>query len=841
MQDSLVEVGAEFPVNSILSELKKSLATNNCVILSAPPGAGKSTIVPLALLNDFIGGDSKIIMLQPRRAAVKAVARRISTLFQQKTGALVGWQIRGEKCLSKATRIEIVTEGILIRKLINDPDLTGYSMIIFDEFHERGIHSDFGLTIALDIQKFLRPELKILVMSATLDVEKIKTFLNAPVVTCNVRKYPVEISYSNSSLKYNELNLNIAKTALDILKREHGGMLIFLPGAYNINAVAAIMMNNLPTDVVMTKIYGNLSSDEQDFALTPAAPGYRKLVLATNIAETSLTIQGIRIVIDSGYVKKNIFDLSIGLPALKTVRISKASAEQRSGRAGRLMPGICIRMWTEFEHRALSDYDSPEITVADLTPLCLDLAAWGSQPQQLNWLDAPPDAALIVSNELLMKLGAIDSQLRLTKLGREMSALPIHPRLAAMILHANTLNLAPLAAEIAAVIEERSMLFNDYSSSVNLNTIILYMRQFNDLDNHNIRRDDYRRFAVIRNQLLQLMGCKYSACNIELTGVLLAYAYPDRIAKKRQSGGLTYLLTSGRGASLAEYVPIVTADWLVAAKLDAGAVDAKIMLAAAISEDCIYKYFTDQISTNDEIIFDNEKKQLSLIKTTKLGAITLKTTTFHNPDSMTYQTAVLQVIRKYGFKIVSFDAQVMNILQRLQYAHNNSPNEWLDWSDAGLITRLEEWLMPFLSRVKTFNDVMNVNFSTAIIAAEGYAKIKKLDNDYPERFTVPSGNTVKIDYSGNVPEIAVKIQEMYGCKLHPAIKHGSLKLKVSLLSPASRPVQITSDITSFWRGSWELVKKEMKGRYPKHFWPDSPENAIPLRSGLQRRAASPEK
>lgn len=833
-----VKYDTELPVTKILPQLREFLTENNRLILSAPPGAGKTTVVPTALLSEPWARDSRIIIMQPRRAAVKAVAKHISRLLDSKPGDLVGWQIRGEKFISKHTRIEIVTDGILVRRMQRDPALSGYGIVIFDEFHERGIYSDFSLTMALDIQENLRPDLKLLVMSATLEVERLKEFLNAPAITCSGRVFPIENRYSPVPVKRNEMVQNIVKTTLRLLEHESGSILVFLPGASEINTAAVLLQSSLPQDTIIARLYGNLSQQEQDMALTPAKNGCRKVVLATNIAETSLTIEGISIVIDSGMVRKNQYDVGIGIPTLRTVRISKASAEQRRGRAGRMMPGICIRMWSEYEQQSLSAFDLPEITETDLTPLCLELAAWGSSPEQLRWLDSPPEAAVNAGNKLLQELGALDMKNCITAFGRELVRLPVHPRLAAMLIQAEKLEMVPLAAEIAAIIEEREF-YREGDNITDLGLKIVRLRQFeHSAYDNGVLSGVCHRIIHIRNQLLQLLDCKYKELDVESVGLLLAFAYPDRIGRQRHSGGLNYLLSSGRGATFSVNDPLVSCKWIVAGRLDGAGVDARIMLAASIKESSLKEHFASSFKTTDDIQYDQERKQFTFVRNTRLKAIILKSTPLNNPSPENYAVAIIDFIRNYGLQVIDFDDETTRLLHRLRFARKSSPEEWPDWSEITMIERLDEWLRPLLGTTKSLNELKDINLKNAIIMFAGYPTIRKLDCDFPERFTVPSGSSIRIDYSGDIPGIAVKLQEMYGCSLHPAINHGMIKLKVTLLSPAMRPVQITSDVPGLWRGSWTLIQKEMKGRYPKHFWPDKPENELPSNRSVRRKISS---
>ena len=759
----------DLPIVKVLPELQEALRSGRRAVLSAPPGTGKTTLTPQSFLNEPWMNGKRILMLEPRRAAARAAACRIASLLGEEPGQTVGWRIRGENKIGRNTRIEIVTEGILTRQLQSDPELAGVGMIIFDEFHERSLNADLGLALCLDIQEGLRDDLRLLVMSATLDVAAVTAMLGAcRSIHAEGRVFPVETRW-NSAPELRDL---------------------------------------------------------------PPPPGKRKVVLSTNIAETSLTIEGVRMVVDGGYAKTALFDPSTGMTALRTVHISKASAEQRRGRAGRMEPGICCRLWSEHDHLRLEDFSRPEIYEADLAPLCLELALWGTEANRLRWLDPPPEAALNTSAELLRELGAIDHDRRITAAGKQLAALPVHPRLGSMLLHASKLRLTALGCEIAALLEERDIAGHQSLAGTDLRTRLQMLR--GDSDAANALSGTRRQVLTIRDQLLRILGEKYQPQDFDHAGLLAAFAYPDRIGKKRKPGSLNYLLSGGRGARFAEAESVASSDFIVAARLDGAGADAKIQLAAPVTEAELREHFADMITTVDSMRFDRERQAAALVRETRMGALTLNTAPLNNPDPELIAAAIAEGIKEAGLQVLPWSEEAVSMRERVSFARKLAPDLWPDWSDETMLHSLDVWLKPFLAGIRSFDALKKLDLKTVLNTALGYELSSRLEREFPAYFTVPTGSRIRIDYSTDEPELPVRVQEMFGCAVHPSIGGGRIKLRVRLLSPAMRPIQITSDLPAFWHGSWELVKKEMKGRYPKHHWPDNPAEADPTRKAKPR-------
>lgn len=823
----------DLPIVKVLPELLDALRSGRRAVLSAPPGTGKTTLTPQSFLNEPWLNGKRIIMLEPRRAAARAAACRIAALLGEEPGQTVGWRIRGENRIGRNTRIEIVTEGILTRQLQSDPELSGVGMVIFDEFHERSLNADLGLALCLDMQEGLRDDLRLLVMSATLDVAATTTLLgNCRSIHAEGRVFPVETRW-NSSPELRDLPAAAARTVLRLLQDESGSILVFLPGAGEISAAAGFLHGRVGDDVIIAPLHGSLDRQSQDAALLPPPRGRRKVVLSTNIAETSLTIEGVRMVVDGGYAKTALFDPSTGMTALRTVRISKASAEQRRGRAGRMEPGICCRLWSEHDHLRLEDFSRPEIYEADLAPLCLELALWGAEAGSLRWLDPPPEAALNASAELLCELGAIGHDRRITAAGKQLAALPVHPRLGSMLLHAGKLRLSALGCEIAALLEERDIAGSQSLAGTDLRTRLQMLR--GDSENSAGTLSGTRRQVLtIRDQLLRILGEKYQQHDFDHAGLLAAFAYPDRIGKKRKPGSLNYLLSGGRGARFAEAESVSSSEFIVAARLDGAGADAKIQLAAPVTEAELRQHFSDMITAVDSMRFDRERQAAAIVRETRLGALVLNSAPLNNPAPELIAAAIIEGIRETGLQVLPWSDETASLRERVNFAKKLSPDVWPDWSDEALLHLLDDWLKPFLAGIRSFDALKKLELKTVLNTALGYELSSRLEREFPERFTVPTGSNIRIDYSTDEPELPVRVQEMFGCAVHPAIGGGRIKLRVRLLSPAMRPIQITSDLPAFWHGSWELVKKDMKGRYPKHYWPDNPAEADPTRRAKPR-------
>jgi ATP-dependent helicase HrpB len=828
------------PIEDALPALRQALADHSSAVLQAPPGAGKSTRVPLAMLDERWLGSQKIVMLEPRRLAARAVATRMAQTLGESVGTTVGFRTRLETRVSAETRIEVVTEGILTRWLQNDAALEGIGLVIFDEFHERSIHADLGLALCLDAQHTLREDLKLLVMSATLDGKAVASLLDeAPIVTSEGRNFPVDIRWSATDAAIRaqrsmrgepRIEDQIASVIVRAIAEESGDVLAFLPGQGEIRRTQSLLESrDLPKSVRLFPLYGELGGDLQDDALQRSPPGHRKVVLATNIAETSLTIEGVRVVIDSGLARRAAFDPASGMSRLETVRISRASAEQRCGRAGRLEPGVCYRLWTQTEHAALAAQTLPEIAQADLAPLALELAGWGVRdPNTLRWLDSPPSAAFAQAVDLLKQLGAIAADGRITAHGREMTKLSAHPRLAHMILRSQDWGLQDIALIIAALLGERDLLrFSGTDRNVDLR-VRLDVLQDSRSGPSTAQVDSGTRQRIKRtiDQLQRQLGAntKRIPSGDEEVGRLLALAYPDRIAQSRGSGG-RYLLSNGRGAHLPPAQSLAQQEFLVIADLDAGDRDALIRLAAPISRSALEHDFSDAIEIRDRIEWDSREQAVAARREHWLGALRLEEARLQRTDPTALTQAVLVGIREMGLQCLPWTKESKYLQQRLLFAratHSREPNPWPDVSDATLAATTEQWLAPWLSNVTRREHLARLDMHAVLSSFVDWNLQQRLNTYAPTHFTVPSGSRIPIDYGSDSPTLAVRLQEMFGLHETPRIAEGQVPLTIALLSPAHRPVQITKDLASFWARGYSEVKKDLKGRYPKHYWPDDP-------------------
>lgn len=807
---------SDLPVRAVLPVLLDALRTTGRAVLAASPGAGKTTLVPPALLADLPEG--KIILLEPRRVAARAAARRIAALLGEEVGARVGYIVRGESCRSPRTRLLVVTGGVLLRMLQDDPELAGVNTVIFDEFHERSLENDLDLALTLDIRRNLRPELRLLVMSATLEIEAVSRLLdNAPVIDAPGRCFPVELRWSNDSVDRFHPAPAVARAVLGLYRETAGDLLAFLPGMKEIQETAGLLRPVLPADALLLPLHGALTVREQDAALAPPPAGKRKIVLSTNVAESSLTIDGITAVVDSGLEKRLRYSPSAGISFLETCRISKASASQRSGRAGRTCPGIALRLWSELDHRALPERTTPEILDCDLAGFALELAAWGTAPEMLAWIDAPPAAGLAAARRMLVELGALDSDFRLTPHGRRLAELPLHPRLGMMLLCAAELDLAPLAAELAALLEERDP-FRNFTSA-DLAERLRAMRR---------RSADYRVQRAIRDQLLAILGIRYREQDPEHAGIPIAFAYPEWIGRARGRHSRNYLLAGGTGAALAEHDDLADSEFLAVARLDGGqGREPAIRLAARIDAAELEAAFGDRIETRLRVGYDADRDRAYARKERRFGAILLGSTPAE-PPAGTIPVALLEAAVARGIELPPAEAvNARALIDKVRFAARIDGEDYPDWSSENLVRILPGLVLPFLEEARSLNDLKRLEWLRIFEHALGPEKLRRLRSLYPDSFVTPAGISHRIDYSGETPSLAAPVQEFYGVKTHPTVGRARLPLKLELLSPARRPVQITTDLPGFWRGSWELVKKEMKGRYPKHFWPDNPAEALP--------------
>lgn len=834
--------GSGLPIEEALPALREALRRRAAAVLRAPPGAGKTTRVPLALLGEPWLAGRKAVVLEPRRLAARAAAHRMAAMLGERVGETVGYRVRMDTRVGPRTRIEVVTEGVLTRLLQSDPALEGVGLVVFDEFHERSLHADLGLALALQSQSLLREDLRILVMSATLDGAAVAALLDdAPVVASEGRAHPVETRYLPRPAG-GPLEPLVARTALEALEREPGDVLVFLPGQGEIRRVEERLLEAGPgPGVRVAPLYGNLSQEEQDRAIAPSPPGARKVVLATSIAETSLTIEGVRVVVDSGRMRVPRFSPRTGMTRLETVPVTRASAEQRRGRAGRVGPGVCYRLWTEPEQHGLVPHAPPEILSADLAPLALELAAWGvADPGELRWLDPPPAAALAQARELLAQLGALDAGGALTPHGRRMAAFGTHPRLAHMLLRGEELGLGGLACETAALLEERDLFRGEGElPDADLRLRLEALRGGRGGPSHRGRRVDpgtLRRVRDAARHWREALGVRgRDGGEVEQAGLLLALAYPDRIAQKRPGKPGRFLLRNGRGAVLVGAQALADAPYLVAAELDGQGRESRVFLAAPLAEDDLELHFAEQVETEESVAWDPEAGAVRARRRERLGALVLREAPLADPDPEATAAALLEGIAREGIEALPWTKESRRLRERLVFLHRLDP-EWPDASGAALLATLPEWLGPHLYGLRRRDEVQRLDIGEILLARLPWARRAALDELAPTHLTVPSGSRIPIDYSDpEAPVLAVRLQEVFGMTETPRVARGRVPLTLHLLSPAHRPVQVTRDLESFWSTTYFEVKKDLKGRYPKHYWPDDPLQAEPTRRVRPRR------
>lgn len=834
----------DLPINEALPALARALARGRRVLLQAPPGAGKSTIVPLSLLNSAWLSGRKIIMLEPRRIAARAVASRMAQLLGEPVGKTVGFRTRLDTRVGRDTRIEVLTEGILTRMLQEDSALGQIGCVIFDEFHERSLNADLGLALCIESQQNLRDDLRLIVMSATLDLQPLARLLeDAPIVTASGRSFDVETHYvaRRAELYLEQQIAQVVRTAL----REHNGdILCFLPGAAEIRRVQrALEDTGLEAGVQVLPLYGELAGAAQDAALAPAAPGHRKIVLATTIAETSLTIEGIGIVVDSGLRRYAEFDPATGMSHLVTAKLSQAAAEQRRGRAGRLSSGHCYRLWSEGTQVSLAPQTAPEIMQADLAPLALELSCWGAaDAASLRWLDPPPTAPLAQARGLLRQLEAIDAGNRITPHGRALATVGAHPRLAHLLIKAREWGAPRLACDLAAILSERDILrAAPGARDVDLRLRVAVLRGNVGALPPGITADTRALTQAKRSsadwQREYARGIQETGDPHELTGTLLALAYPDRVGRARGETG-RYLLANGRGAHFAEPQALAKAEFIVAAALDGAEREAKIFLAAPIRLVDLERQFSAQIADRTEIVWDEHEQAVRARRERRLGALLLESSDIRSPDPQALLNAALTGLRQLGIGALPWNKDLRQWQARVmlmqQYAVP-APAPWPDLSDAALAATLEEWAPPWISGLVRRDHFARMDLNNALRSRLSYAQGAVLEREAPTHFVVPSGSRIPIDYlDGEVPTLSVRLQEMFGLQATPSIAGGRLPLLLKLLSPAGRPAQITRDLVSFWNRGYHEVKKDLKGRYPKHYWPEDPYTAQPTRRARPR-------
>ncbi|PLP57226.1 ATP-dependent helicase HrpB [Mesorhizobium loti] len=798
----------DLPVTTVLPALTSALAGGNSAVLVAPPGAGKTTLVPLALLEASWLGSGKIVLLEPRRLAARAAARRMAALLGEEPGGNVGYAMRMEKRTSAKTRILVVTEGVLARMILDDPELPGVSAVIFDEFHERSLDGDFGLALALDIQGALRPDLRLLVMSATLDGARVAKLLSgAPVIESEGRSFPVEIRYEErpAGMPIEEATAKAVRTAL---ADEPGSVLAFLPGQREIERTAAQLEGRVGADTDIVPLYGQLDGKAQDAAIRPAAEGRRKVVLATAIAETSITIDGVRVVIDSGLSRLPKYEPASGLTRLETVRASRASAEQRAGRAGRTQPGVAIRLWRAEQTAALPAFTPPEILEADLSGLMLDCAAFGvADPASLAFLDTPPAPALAEARALLKALHAVDDAGRLTEAGSAMRKLALPVRLAHMVAEAANVGRASDAARLAVLLTERG-LGGDSAD--------LERRLMRFVSDRSPRANSAR-------QLADRLARTSSSTEPETgtVGAILLNAWPDRVAKARGERG-RFVLANGSGAMLDVADPLAGETFLVVADLQGKAQNARITAAAPVSEPEIREALSDRIETRRETSFDREKRSVRVRETVRLGAIVLSERMLPAPTGADANNAVIEAVREHGVALLPWSKEAESLRNRLAWLHRGLGAPWPDMTDEALVERLDDWLAPFLTGEAALDAISSGALTSGLTALVPHDLQRRIDTLAPTHFDAPSGSHVPVRYDGEAPVLAIRVQELFGLDRHPSIANGTVPLTLELLSPAHRPIQMTRDLPGFWRGSWADVRSDMRGRYPKHVWPENP-------------------
>jgi len=811
---------APLPIDPILDRLRSALAAHASAVLVAPPGAGKTTRVPLALMEEGWLDGRRILVLEPRRIAARAAAQRMAHSLSESIGERIGLRTRMVSNTGPKARIEVITEGVFSRMILEDPELAGISAVLFDEFHERSLDADLGLALALDCQRALRDDLRILAMSATLDGARVAQLLGgAPVIACEGRAFPVETRYLGRDANA-RLEDQMTDAVMRALRAERGSVLAFLPGQREIRKVEQQLNDHIKDPAVMVApLYGAMDMAAQDRALEPAPRGLRKVVLASSIAETSITIEGIRIVIDSGVARLPRFEPDVGITRLETVRVSRAAADQRRGRAGRTEPGVCYRLWDEPQTQSLTAFAEPEIRSADLAGLLLDCAEWGTaDPGSLAWLDPPSDAAIDAARKELIELEALDSEGRITAVGRRLRSLPLPPRLARMTISAAEAGHAQTAAEIAAVIVERGLGGNDVDLACRLES---FRRD------HSRRARDMGRLAAGWARMASGgRSLKDPPGDISLAR-LLALAFPERIGKARGAPG-QFLLANGRGANLDATHPLARSRFLVAAELSGTAASTRILLAAAADETDIFAFAGKRIRQRDEVEFDEHAAALRSRHVRRLDALML--TNEPRPVVANEVTARLlaEGVAKLGLDRLPWSKAQIQLRHRVGFLRAAGEKEWPDLQDEALAAAAVDWLAPFLLDKTKLSEISVNDLDTALNALLPWNLRVRLQQQAPTHFEAPTGNRHAIDYAtAGAPALHIRVQELFGLTRHPAIGDGKLPLTLHLLSPAHRPIQITSDLPGFWKGSWAAVRAEMKGRYPRHLWPEDPTTASP--------------
>jgi len=816
------------PIDSALPELAAALRARNAAVLVAPPGAGKTTRVPLILAGADWIKNRRILVLEPRRLAARAAAERMAQTLGERVGETVGLRVRFGSKVSRKTRIEIVTEGIFTRLILDDPMLDGVAAVLFDEFHERSLDADLALALARDAQQGLREDLRLLVMSATIDGARVGALLgDAPVIESAGRAFPVATRYAGRDTR------NIEQQMVDVIARalraDHGSLLAFLPGAAEIRRTLSLLENRTDASTDVVALFGALAGDEQMRAIAPAAPGRRKIVLATSIAETSITIEGVRIVVDSGLSRVPRYEPDVGVTRLETVRVSRAAADQRRGRAGRTEPGLCYRLWDEPQTAALEPFARPEILAADLSSFALDLAAWGTGADKLAFLDPPPRAAMTEANTLLAELGAIDDDGRITDEGRHLRRLPLPPRLARMVVDAAAEGSADQAAEIAALITERGLGGDDLDLRARLDAL---------RRDRSGRARDARAMAARWAEIAAPSPAPSSAAGEQMSvGTMIALAYPERIAKSRGGAAGSFVLANGRGALIVSTSPLSREPFLAVAELAGSAAQGRILSAAPITLDEIEARFAGRIEARDEVTFDAASLSLRGRRSRRLGAIALSDRPMPVAPGDDTAQKLADGTAGIGIARLPWTKALRQWRDRVLFLRLSEGDEWPDLSDAALAKTAREWLAPALAGKTTLGELTGDELDLALSNLLPWPLKRRLDAEAPTHFEAPTGSRVAIDYeAAGGPKISIRVQELFGLTRHPSIAGGKIPLLIELLSPAHRPVQMTRDLPGFWRGSYAAVRAEMRGRYPRHPWPDDPAAAPATRRAKSRKS-----
>ena len=818
----------DLPVSEIIPEVKKHLSSSNSLIIQAPPGAGKSTLLPLALLDEPWLAGKKIIMLEPRRLATKSIAQRMADMLGEDVGKTVGYRIRFESAISNQTRLEVITEGILTRMMHQDNALEEVGLVIFDEFHERNLFSEVALALAREVQQVLRPDLRILLMSATIDAEQLSQLLGSKVIQSQGRQYPVEVNYLNEVDEY-AIGEDTARQIIPLTKKHQGDFLVFLPGQGEIKKTEEILKRALPEDVIVP-LFGQLSPSEQNRAILPHPSGKRKIVLSTDIAETSLTIEGVRVVVDSGFAKSNRFDARSGLSRLVLHRISKDSADQRSGRAGRLSSGHSYRLWSKATQAQLAEYRTPELLEADLTSLVLDMKAWGKDDiRSMTWLTPPPAGTLALSEKVLEAIDAVEDG-KLTDHGKEIHQLPVHPRIAHMLIYAKRMNQLALATDIAAVLEERDPLPAD--AGVDLNLRIDALRKFRDRGVSMSRIKKIEKVAAQYRRLFNIQP-ENKPADPWATGLLLAYAYPERIAAARPGNNAQFQLSNGKIAQIGHRDDLAHESWLAVAHVDAREGMGKIWMAAPLNP----KDLAPMLKTKEVLEWDRKKGGLIAHSEIRIGAIILGTRPLQKFDKSLAKQAILEAIQEEGQFLLDWNEDVMQLIFRVQSLKKWNPDQnWPDWSVETLCQTSPDWLEPYLENISKNEDFKKLDLSQILLHHLSFEQQQLLESLAPSKITVPSGSQIRLEYKeeGVTPLLSVRLQELFGLLDTPKVNQGKVAVLIEMLSPGYKPVQLTQDLKSFWANGYFEVKKELKRRYPKHEWPEDPISAEEVR-GVKKR------